>query len=244
MWVTCASAPLYCISCGVSHHVARDKANMEAFDPIHYPNCCNRRLLFPLNHQLHLTEAHHHVLLQHLAENLVLLIQAALATHLRPYNLNENTAWMDGRAPQQARQEGRGGLLLHRCARRSLVDGNVRNRCRRCSGHCSLQNWHSHVRLLLALVGVLGEPGVLSDSDGGGFFVRGACTAAKAATARAGAAWSRRCNEFAIAALNPLYILFLLQMSPSDTVHGCVCSCVELCWLFFVPCEQSAPTCA
>ena len=48
------------ISCGVSHHVARDKANAAAIDPIYYPNCCNRRLLFPLNHQLNLTtEAHH-----------------------------------------------------------------------------------------------------------------------------------------------------------------------------------------
>jgi hypothetical protein len=28
----------------------------------------------------------------------------------------------------------------------------------------------------------------------------------------------------------------------SGMVHGCVCGCVEeLCWLFFVPCEQNAP---
>ena len=28
----------------------------------------------------------------------------------------------------------------------------------------------------------------------------------------------------------------------SDMVRGFVCSCVEeLCWIFFVPCEQSAP---
>jgi hypothetical protein len=30
----------------------------------------------------------------------------------------------------------------------------------------------------------------------------------------------------------------------SDMVRGCVCGCVEeLCWLFFFPCEQSAPMC-
>ena len=30
----------------------------------------------------------------------------------------------------------------------------------------------------------------------------------------------------------------------SDMVRGCVRGCVEeLCWLFFVPCEQSAPMC-
>ena len=29
-----------------------------------------------------------------------------------------------------------------------------------------------------------------------------------------------------------------------DMVRGCVRGCVEeLCWLFFVPCEQSAPMC-
>ena len=30
----------------------------------------------------------------------------------------------------------------------------------------------------------------------------------------------------------------------SDMVRSCVRGCVEeLCWLFFVPCEQSAPMC-
>ena len=51
------------VSCGVSHHVARDKANAAAIDPARHPNCCDRRLLFPLNHQLNLLEAHHNVLL-------------------------------------------------------------------------------------------------------------------------------------------------------------------------------------
>ena len=58
---------------GMPHHVARDKANAAAMDPVYHPNhrdCC---LLFPLHHQLHLTESQHHILLQHLAVHLVLL---------------------------------------------------------------------------------------------------------------------------------------------------------------------------
>ena len=58
------------VSCGVSHQVARDKANAAANDPVRHPNGYNRRLLFPLNHQLNLTEAHHNVLLQYLAARL------------------------------------------------------------------------------------------------------------------------------------------------------------------------------
>jgi hypothetical protein len=67
-------------------------------------------LLFPLNHQLNLTEAHHNVLLQHLAANLVLLARAALATHLRPYDLNNNTTRIDGLAKRKGRgrHSGRG----------------------------------------------------------------------------------------------------------------------------------------
>jgi hypothetical protein len=43
-------------------------------------------------------------------------------------------------------------------------------------------------------------------------------------------AWMDEATEFAIA--------------PSDMVRGCERDCVEeLCWLFFVPCEQSAPMC-
>ena len=57
----------------VSHHVARDKANAAAINPVRYPNCCDRHLFFPLNHQLNLTEAHHNVRLQNLAANLVLV---------------------------------------------------------------------------------------------------------------------------------------------------------------------------
>ncbi len=35
------------VSCGVSHHAARDEANAAAIDPIRYPNCCDPCLLFP-----------------------------------------------------------------------------------------------------------------------------------------------------------------------------------------------------
>ena len=42
------------------------------------------------------------------------------------------------------------------------------------------------MRLLLALVGALGEVGALGNSDGGGFFGPGACAAATAATAHEG----------------------------------------------------------
>ena len=95
----------------MTHHVARDKANAAAIDPVRYPNCCDRRLLFPLNHQLNLTEAHHNVLLQHLAAIIVLLARAALATHLRPYDLDDNTTRMDGLAKQKGRgrHSGRDG---------------------------------------------------------------------------------------------------------------------------------------
>ena len=50
----------------------------------------------------------------------------------------------------------------------TIVDGNERNGRGRCSGRCSLRNGCRRVRLLLALVGALGEPGALGDSDGGG----------------------------------------------------------------------------
>jgi hypothetical protein len=48
-------------------------------------------------------------------------------------------------------------------------------------------------------------------------------------------------NVFATTALNPPYFLSSVQMSPSDMERGSVHSCVELCWLYFVPCEQRAP---
>jgi hypothetical protein len=89
------------VLCGVLHHVARDKANVAAINPISYPNCRGRRLLFLCNHQLQFAKAHNHVLLQHFTANLVLLARMALATHRRPYNLDENIAWMDGLVEQQ-----------------------------------------------------------------------------------------------------------------------------------------------
>ncbi len=151
-------------------------------------------------------------------------------------------------APQRARQQGQRGLLLHRCARCSLVNGNERNGRGRSSGRRSL---------LLVLVGALGEVGALGNSDRGEFFVPGARATATAATAPAGVALtattaracaacsSRRCNEFAIMAPNLPYFESSLQMMPSDIdmVRSCVCGCVVLCWLFFVPCEQGAPMC-
>jgi len=98
------------VSSGMPYHVARDKANAAAIDPVRYPNCCDHRLLFPLNHQLYLTEAHHNVLLQHLAANIVLLARAALATHLSPYDLDDNTTRMEGLAKRKGhgRHSGRG----------------------------------------------------------------------------------------------------------------------------------------
>ena len=89
------------VSCGVLHHVVRDKANAAAIDPIGYPNCRDHRLLFPHNHQLQFAKAHDHVLLQHFPANLVLLALTALATHCRPYDLDKNTARMDGLVEQQ-----------------------------------------------------------------------------------------------------------------------------------------------
>jgi hypothetical protein len=55
-------------------------------------------------------EAHHNVLLQHLAAIIVLLARAALATHLRPYDHDDNTTRMDGLAKQKGRgrHSGRG----------------------------------------------------------------------------------------------------------------------------------------
>ena len=106
------------ISRGVLHHVARDKANMAAINLVGYPNCCDYHLLFPLNHQLHLAEAHNHVLFQHNTTNLVLLTQTALATNRPPYNLDKNTAWMDGLIKQKEhgchsgrRRKDRGGFF-------------------------------------------------------------------------------------------------------------------------------------
>jgi hypothetical protein len=57
----------------------------------------------------------------------------------------------------------------------SIVVGNERrNRRGRFSGRCSLRSGRRHVRLLLVLVGALGEPGALGDSDGGGLLCHGA----------------------------------------------------------------------
>ena len=89
------------VSRSVLHYVVREKANRAAINPTGYPNCRDCHLLFPLNHQLQFAEAHNHVLLQHIAANLVLLARTALTTHHRPYDFNENTTWMDGLVERQ-----------------------------------------------------------------------------------------------------------------------------------------------
>ena len=109
---------------GMLHHVARGKANVAAIDPIGYSNCRSRHLIFPLNHQQQFAEAHNHVLLQHLAANLVLLAQTTLGTHHRPYNLDKNTTRMDGLVKQKGHgcrsghgKKDRGGFLFSTGAR-------------------------------------------------------------------------------------------------------------------------------
>ena len=168
-------------------------------NPICYPNCCDCCLLFPLNHQLHLTEVQHHVLLQHLATNLVLLARMALWKLITVPAISTRIPlgcmglWSEkgvGASAGVAGRTGGGGLLLHRCACCSLVDGNKRNGRGCCSGRHSLRNTRRHGRLLLVLVGAPSEVGVLSNSDEEGFFVPGARAAATAATAHPGAALS------------------------------------------------------
>ncbi len=147
--------------------MARDKANVAVIDPIHaviavssFPstsNCILRR--------------------RTTTSSFNTTPQISCSSHERPWQLfcvptiwtRIPLRWMgSSKAPQRARQEGQGELLLHRCVRRSLVDSNERNGHGCCNGRCSLRNGRSHVRLLLALVGALHEPGALGDSDGGG----------------------------------------------------------------------------
>ena len=89
------------VSRSVLHYVVREKANRAAINPTGYPNCRDCHLLFPLNHQLQFAEAHNHVLLQHITAKLVLLALTALATHHHPYNLEKDTACMDGLVKQK-----------------------------------------------------------------------------------------------------------------------------------------------
>ncbi len=66
------------------------------------------------------------------------------------------------------------GATAGAAGRTGIVSGNKRNRrCGRCSERFSLRSGHRHVRLLLALVGELGEPRALGGSDGGGLLCHG-----------------------------------------------------------------------
>jgi hypothetical protein len=60
-------------ACGLLHHVALEEADMAAINTVRYPICGNRHLLLPLNLNLHIPKAHHHVLGHHLTTVAVLL---------------------------------------------------------------------------------------------------------------------------------------------------------------------------
>ena len=79
----------------VLYHVPRQKTNTTAIDPIVHPHGSDRRLLPPLNNNLHLPKAHHDIVLHHHpAVKRVLLTGAPLITTLRPNNLHNNARWM------------------------------------------------------------------------------------------------------------------------------------------------------
>jgi hypothetical protein len=83
------------VASGLLYHVAWEESDMAAINAVRYPICGDRRLLPPLNLNLHLPKAHHHVLGQHLAAVVgVLLTRAAPVTHLRPNNFHHNTGRM------------------------------------------------------------------------------------------------------------------------------------------------------
>ncbi len=65
-------------------HVAREEVNTAAINPICHPHTINCPLLPPLNHDLHLPKAHHHILCNHLTAIDVLLARAALALVVHP----------------------------------------------------------------------------------------------------------------------------------------------------------------
>jgi hypothetical protein len=67
---------------------------MAAIDAVRYPICSDRRLLPPLNLNLHLSKAHHHVLAHHLTAVPVLLTRAAPVIHLHPNDFHHNTSRM------------------------------------------------------------------------------------------------------------------------------------------------------
>ena len=148
---------------------------------------------------------------------------------------------------------GGGLLVLCRCLHHSIIVGRKKRRngrgrfsgrCSLRSGRCSLRSGRWHARLLLAaLVGALCFPDALGGSDGEGLLCPTRC-------ARRCNSCHHTCGRSAVCCQRvyhrgpkPPYLSSSLQM-PSDMVRGCERGCVEeLCWLFFVPCEQSAPMC-
>jgi hypothetical protein len=77
------------------HHVTLEEANSAAIYPISHPNRSDRRLLPPLNHDLHLQKPDHHVWLQHLAAvSGVLFARAALVARLSANDFDNNAGGM------------------------------------------------------------------------------------------------------------------------------------------------------
>jgi hypothetical protein len=80
---------------GMLHHVTLEEANSAAIDPISHPNRSNRRLLPPINHELHLQKPDHHIWLQHLtAVSGVLFARAALVARLSADDFDNNAGGM------------------------------------------------------------------------------------------------------------------------------------------------------
>jgi hypothetical protein len=116
LWIvtenTCDLRKRPVVSWSVPHHVARDKANAAAIDPIRHPNCCNRRLLFPLNHQLNLTETHHNVLPSTPCRNYRAPRTSGpgnSSPSLRSRRQYHSDGWARQTNKRVARQQGRGG---------------------------------------------------------------------------------------------------------------------------------------
>ncbi len=82
------------VASGLLYHVAWEESDTAAINAVCYPICGNRRLLPPLNLNLHLPKVHHHVLGQHLAAVVGVLLTRAPVTHLRPNNFHHNTGRM------------------------------------------------------------------------------------------------------------------------------------------------------
>jgi hypothetical protein len=101
------------VACCLPHHVAMEEANTAANNAFRYPICGNRHLLPPLNLNLHLPKAHHHILGHHLTAIAVLLTRAAPVTHIRPNDLHHNTGWM--KRTRHFRDRCRRGNHFRRC---------------------------------------------------------------------------------------------------------------------------------